>query len=76
MGIKDIRILLRDKLKTPKHCIIVSSHNLTEIAAIADILIFIRNGQIIEMIENKYDEKELEVLYENLMTSITTEEVQ
>ncbi|HGS9149033.1 ATP-binding cassette domain-containing protein [Clostridioides difficile] len=76
MGIKEIRILLRDKLKTPKHCIIVSSHNLTEIAAITDILIFIRNGQIIEMVENKYDEKELEVLYENLMTSINTEEVQ
>lgn len=70
LGIKEIRILLKDKLKSPQHCILVSSHNLTEIAAIADELIFIRGGQIIKTMQNNFEnEQDLETLYEEIMTS-------
>ncbi len=51
------------------HCILVSSHNLTEIAAITDCLIFIKNGRIVKVLENSYNEQELEALYETIMTS-------
>ena len=47
----------------------MSSHNLTEIAAITDVLIFIQGGKIIKIIENNFNEKELEALYEDIMTS-------
>ena len=69
MGIKEIRLLLKERLKSPNHCILVSSHNLTEIAAITDCLIFIKNGRIVEILENSYNEQELEALYETIMTS-------
>lgn len=70
MGIKEIRVLLRDKLKSPQHCILVSSHNLTEIAAIADEFIFIRGGQVIKTMQNTFEnEQDLEKLYEDIMTS-------
>ena len=69
MGIKEIRLLLKERLKSPNHCILVSSHNLTEIAAITDCLIFIKNGRIVEILENSYNEQELEALYEKIMTS-------
>ena len=74
MGIKEIRLLLKERLKSPKHCILVSSHNLTEIAAITDVLIFIQGGKIIKIIENNFNEKELEALYEDIMTSGQKEE--
>ena len=61
-------------LKSPQHCILVSSHNLTEIAAVTDVLIFIRGGKIIKVVENDYNEKELEALYEDIMTSGQREE--
>ena len=54
--------------------ILVSSHNLTEIAAVTDVLIFIRDGKIIKIVENDYNEKELEALYEDIMTSGQREE--
>lgn len=69
MGIKEIRLLLKERLKSPQHCILVSSHNLTEIAAVTDVLIFIRGGKIIKIVKNDYNEKELEALYEDIMTS-------
>lgn len=69
MGIKEIRLLLKERLKSPNHCILVSSHNLTEIAAITDCLIFIKNGRIVKVLENSYNEQELEALYETIMTS-------
>jgi len=53
---------------------LVSSHNLTEIAAVTDVLIFIRDGKIIKIVENDYNEKELEALYEDIMTSGQREE--
>ena len=68
MGIKEIRLLLKERLKSPQHCILVSSHNLT------DVLIFIRGGKIIKIIENDFNEKELEALYEDIMTSGQREE--
>ena len=74
MGIKEIRLLLKERLKSPQHCILVSSHNLTEIAAVTDVLIFIRDGKIIKIVENDYSEKELEALYEDIMTSGQREE--
>ncbi|MBK3496508.1 ATP-binding cassette domain-containing protein [Viridibacillus sp. YIM B01967] len=74
MGIKEIRILLKDKLKSPQHCILVSSHNLTEIAAIADELIFIHGGQIIKTMQNTFEnEQDLEKLYEDIMISCQKE---
>lgn len=69
IGIKEIRLLLKDRLKSPKHGILVSSHNLTEIAAIADCLIFIKAGRIVETIDNHYNEQDLEALYERIMLS-------
>jgi len=48
--------------------------NLTEIAAVTDVLIFIRDGKIIKIVENDYNEKELEALYEDIMTSGQREE--
>ena len=74
MGIKEIRLLLKERLKSPQHCILVSSHNLTEIAAVTDVLIFIRDGKLIKIVENDYNEKELEALYEDIMTSGQREE--
>lgn len=68
MGIKEIRLLLKERLKSPKHCILVSSHNLTEIAAITDSLIFMKEGKIVKITENDYNEQELEVLYDQIMT--------
>lgn len=69
IGIKEIRLLLKDRLKSPKHGILVSSHNLTEIAAIADCLIFIKDGRIVETIDNRYNEQDLEAVYERIMMS-------
>lgn len=74
MGIKEIRLFLKERLNSPQHCILVSSHNLTEIAAVTDVLIFIRGGKIIKIIENDFNEKELEALYEDIMTSGQREE--
>ena len=73
-NIKEIRLLLKERLKSPQHSILVSSHNLTEIAAVTDVLIFIRGGKIIKVVENDYNEKELEALYEDIMTSGQREE--
>ena len=68
IGIKDFRLLLKNELSTKHNIIIISSHNLNEIVAIVDVLIFIKDGKIIEFTDNKYnDEKELEQLYEKLM---------
>ena len=54
-----------------QHCILVSSHNLTEIAAVTDVLIFIRGGKIIKIVKNDYNEKELEaVTYERETKSV------
>ena len=75
MGMKEIRLLLKERLKSPQHCILVSSHNLTEIAAITDVLVFIQGGRIIKVLENNYNEQELEALYEEIMTSGRKEEV-
>lgn len=73
-GDKGNWLLLKERLKSPQHCILVSSHNLTEIAAVTDVLIFIRDGKIIKIVENDYNEKELEALYEDIMTSGQREE--
>ena len=58
MGIREIRLLLKERLKSPPNTVfLVSSHNLTEIAAVTDVLIFIRGGKIIKVVENDYNEK-------------------
>ena len=41
---------------------------------IRHVLIFIRDGKIIKIVENDYNEKELEALYEDIMTSGQREE--
>ncbi|MUT65156.1 ABC transporter ATP-binding protein [Paenibacillus sp. NEAU-GSW1] len=74
LGIKEIRLLLKERLKTSERCIVVSSHSLAEISNITDELIFIRGGRILKTMKNVYeDEKELEALYETIMNSIEAE---
>lgn len=75
MGIKEIRLLLKNTLKSPKRCILVSSHNLTEIATIADSIIFIHSGQVVKIMNNDFDKKELESIYETIMTCSKKEKI-
>lgn len=68
IGIKSIRLLIKDKLKQKDNCIVVSSHNLTEIEAITDELIFIKKGSIVAKIKNDHNEEvSLENLYEDII---------
>ena len=68
IGIKEIRLLLKERLKSPEHCILISSHNLNEIAAITDNLIFIKDGKVVKVVENSFNEESLEKLYEDIIT--------
>ncbi|MEQ6354792.1 ATP-binding cassette domain-containing protein [Lysinibacillus sp. M3] len=52
LGIKSVRNLIKNSLKKPNNCILISSHNLTEIESISDELIFIKKGKIITKIKN------------------------
>ncbi|MEY9971149.1 ABC-type multidrug transport system ATPase subunit [Lysinibacillus sp. RC46] len=52
LGIKSVRNLIKNSLRKPTNCILISSHNLTEIESISDELIFIKKGKIITKIKN------------------------
>lgn len=52
LGIKSVRNLIKNSLRKPNNCILISSHNLTEIESISDELIFIKKGKIITKIKN------------------------
>ncbi|MCY9548338.1 ABC transporter ATP-binding protein [Lysinibacillus xylanilyticus] len=52
LGIKSVRNLIKNSLRKPTNCILISSHNLTEIESISDELIFIKKGRIITKIKN------------------------
>ena len=46
IAIKEIRKLIRNSLINKDNCIVISSHNLSEMTAMADELIFIKDGKI------------------------------
>lgn len=74
IAIKEVRELIRNTLISNSNCIIISSHNLNEIAAITDKLLFLRNGQIVKQIDNEgFSEKDLEKMYENIIQGGTDE---
>lgn len=45
IAIKEIRKLIRNSLINKDNCIVISSHNLSEMTAMADELIFIKDGK-------------------------------
>lgn len=68
IAIKEIRELVRNTFISKDNCIIISSHNLSEIIAMADELIFIKDGRIMEIINNEgLDGKKLEKIYEKII---------
>lgn len=71
LGIKEVRALLRGSLRHPKRCIIVSSHNLPELAAVSDELVFVRNGRLVSSTPCIGSASALEGLYEEIFSSNT-----
>ena len=51
IAIKEIRKLIRNSLINKDNCIVISSHNLSEMTAMADELIFIKDGKIVKSIK-------------------------
>ena len=51
-----------------------AGQNVAEIDAGKDVLMFMGGGKISKVVENDYNEKELEALYEDIMTSGQREE--
>lgn len=68
MGIKEVRGLLQGRLRQPGRCILVSSHNLHEVAAVADELVFVREGRIVAVSPDLKDASALEPLYEHVFS--------
>ena len=68
IAIKEIRKLIRNSLINKDNCIVISSHNLSEMTAMADELIFIKDGKIVKSMKNEglYGEK-LEEIYEEVI---------
>lgn len=68
IAIKEIRELIRNSFISKNNCIIISSHNLSEIIATADELIFIKDGRVLEIIKNVgLNSKKLEEMYEKII---------
>lgn len=68
MGIRDCRELLRRVRDERDVAVVVSSHNLTEVAALADQLTFLRAGRIIHSVTRAHESHQsLEDLYVRLM---------
>ncbi len=76
LGIRDVRKLLQGPLRKPDRCIIVSSHNLREVAAIADELVFVRGGSIVATSPDAANADALETLYESAFKSPQEEVLQ
>lgn len=54
IGIKDMREIISKNVKSENRTTIISSHILKEIVEFADILLFIKNGEIIANIKNNH----------------------
>lgn len=68
MGIRDCRELLQRVRDERGVAVVVSSHNLTEVAALADHLTFLRAGEVVRSIaRSRSSEQDLEELYVRLM---------
>lgn len=68
MGIRDCRELLKRVRDERGVSVAVSSHNLTEVAALADRLTFLRAGRIIHSVSRSQEsQQDLEDLYVRLM---------
>ncbi|WP_130860307.1 ABC transporter ATP-binding protein [Gracilibacillus phocaeensis] len=52
MGMKELRQLIEQEIKTESRIILISSHHLNEVALVADTLIFMRQGEKILELEN------------------------
>lgn len=66
LGIKEVRGLVRDRLRGPERCVIVSSHNLPEFAAVSDELVFVRGGRLVSSAPCVGGASALEALYEEV----------
>lgn len=66
MGIKEVRGLLAGKLRREDRCVIVSSHNLRELSAVSDELVFMRGGKVVSSSRCTRSVTELESLYESI----------
>jgi ABC-2 type transport system ATP-binding protein len=67
IGIRDIRELVRAVQRERGTSMIVSSHNLTEIASLADHLLFMRAGRIVRRMDADEVEGDLEDLYATVL---------
>lgn len=68
MGIRDCRELLKRVRDERGMAVVVSSHNLTEVAALADRLTFLKSGHIIHSVSRSHESHQnLEDLYLRLM---------
>lgn len=65
--------LLQGRLRQPSRCILVSSHNLSEVAAVADELVFVREGRIVAISPDLKDASALESLYEHVFSDTAEE---
>lgn len=66
MGIKEVRGLLAGRLRRDDRCVIVSSHNLRELSAVSDELVFMRGGKVVSSSRCMRSVAELESLYEDI----------
>ena len=68
IAIKEIRKLIRNSLINKDNCIVISSHNLSEMTAMADELIFIKDGKIVKIMKNEaLDGEKLEEIDEEVI---------
>ncbi|WP_150256015.1 ABC transporter ATP-binding protein [Nocardiopsis deserti] len=67
IGIRDIRELVRAVQRERGTSMIVSSHNLTEIASLADHLLFMRSGRIVRRMDAREVGGDLEELYATVL---------
>ncbi|UUI04822.1 ATP-binding cassette domain-containing protein [Oceanobacillus jeddahense] len=55
MGIKDMRNLIDQNLKSKQRTIVISSHNLNEVSLVTDTFLFMRDGKKILEMDNSED---------------------
>lgn len=67
IGVRDIRELVRSVQRERGTSMVVSSHNLTEIASLADHLLFMRAGRIIRRMDAHEVRGDLEGLYATIL---------
>lgn len=68
LGIRDCRVLLSRVRDEQDMAVVVSSHNLTEVAALADRLTFLKEGRVVRDVDRSHlSQQGLEDLYVQLM---------